>query len=662
MRHRAWLLLCLCYCGSVLAQQQYQQQLQQTTSQIAEPSLEELLRTPLNAVPRDVEITTASRTQQSADTAPAITYLVTSQDIRLFQLRTLAEVLQLMPGIQISSDGGFHYIGVRGLGRHADFNSRLLFLIDGVRANDNIGDAMLVGTDAIVDVESIERVEFTPGPGSALYGNNAFFGVLNIVTKGVSRLHGVALSIQLDSLQQQQLRLNFAHREQASWESWLSASINERPNIPLTYPAPDQFTDLLQSQNHEDFYRLQGGFKSSGWLWQGAYNQRKLTIPIGLSEPFTPEVSDISERNYRYRISKKFVFSTEWELDAKLSQSGLGFQRLEPYQDPRLQRFVAETRMDGRWRHIELQLANRSFASHLLLAGFEHQQDLLQQITIGDAGFPPAFTFIGNNHRTGIFLQDLWQILPEHTLVLGARFDDSETGPAITTPRVAWIWQTTADMTLKLMHGSAFRVANLNEFSTNALTIHPIPSEEKIETTELAWQHYLTSQLQYRLAFFQSNITDLIEIDPFIGAFINGSALRSHGLDAGIEYRGRQQQQFRLNWSWQNTRYQQQTKLLENSPSHLLNILYNQPLFNPDFIFSWQTRAVSQRETLLERLPGYVLHNANILWQLSDELELSFGIHNLTQTRYYDQPSLTAPPIQNFDRTVRIALQWRLHR
>ncbi len=108
-----------------------------------------------------------------------------------------AEVLQLMPGLHISTDGSFYYIGVRGLGRHNDFNSRLLFLIDGVRANDNIGDAMLIGTDAMIDVESIDRVEFTPGPGSALYGNNAFFGVLNIVTQGASRLHGVALSMQL---------------------------------------------------------------------------------------------------------------------------------------------------------------------------------------------------------------------------------------------------------------------------------------------------------------------------------------------------------------------------------------------------------------------------------------------------------------------------------
>ena len=647
MRLKIILMLGLC-CGSVLAQQQ-----------AAEPTLEELLNTPLNAVPRDVEITTASRTSQSADTAPAITYLVTSQDIRVYQLRTLAEVLQLLPGIQITTDGAFHYIGARGVGRHGDFNSRLLFLIDGVRANDNIGDAMLVGNDAMIDVESIARIEFTPGPGAALYGNNAFFGVLNIVTKGAGRLHGMALSVQLDSLQQQQMRLSWAHREQASWESWFSASINERPNIPLIYPASDEITHLLQSKHQDDFYRLQGGFKSDGWLWQAATSQRKLVIPVGFNAQTISDLSTITDRNHMLRLSKKVTFSAQWELDAKLSQSGLSFQRWMPYQDPLFPQQVSETQIDGRWRHLELHLINRSFANHLLMAGAEYQRDLQQQITIGDQGLPPNYTFIGNNRRTGFFLQDLWQMLPQHTLVLGARFDESEIGPTVTTPRLAWIWQTNADMTLKLMHGSAFRVANLNEFSNNSLTFAPIPTEEKIDTTELAWQHYLTPQLQYRLSVFRSEITDLIEVDPFSGDFINGMPLRSHGIDAGIEYRGNQQQQIRLNWSWQQTHYNNRDKLLENSPQHLLNFLYNQPLFHSGFMFSWQSRAVSKRETLLEQFPGYVLHNANLLWELSTELEVSLGIHNLTQTRYYDQPVLLAPPIRNRERTIRLGLQWR---
>lgn len=658
MRCSLWLLWCCCANSVALTQQVLPAQ----TAAEQEPSLEQLLRTPLNAVPRNVEISTASRMQQNSETAPAITYLVTSQDIRLYQLRSLAEVLQLMPGLHISTDGSFYYIGVRGLGRHNDFNSRLLFLIDGVRANDNIADAMLIGTDAIIDVESIDRIEFTPGPGSALYGNNAFFGVLNIVTQGASRLHGVALSMQLDSLQQQQLRLSWAERDQANWEGWFNASINERPNIPLTYPTPAEFTDILQGRHHEDYYRLQAGLKSAGWWWQGAMNQRRLSIPIGLSSATSAEVSQISDRNYLNRLSKKFVFSADWELQTKLTQSGLSFRRLQPYLDPLLQRQVAETYLAGRWRHFELQAANRSFANHLLLAGAEYQQDLQQQITVGDQGQPPAFLFLGNNHRTGIYLQDLWQVQPQHTLVLGARFDDSKVGPAITTPRVAWIWQTSSNTTLKLMHGSAFRVANLNEFSGNVLTTAAIPAEEKIKTTELAWQHYLTSQLQYRFSAFQSQITDLIEFDPYVGVFINGSSLRSQGLDSGIEYRGSAQQQLRINWSWQQTRYQDHSQVLENSPRHVVNLLYNQPLFRSDLSFSWQTRAVSSRQTLLEHLHGYVVHNVNLLWPVSDDVELSLGVHNLTQNRYDDQPLLTAPPIRNFERTIRLSLHWRLSR
>jgi len=632
---------------------------QQSQPPAAEPSLEMLLNTPLNALPRDIEISTASRTRQSADAAPSITYLLTSQDIRNYQLRTLGEILQFLPGIYITNDGSFHYIGVRGLGRHADFNSRLLFLIDGIRANDNIGDAMLIGNDALIDVESIDRIEFTPGPGSALYGNNAFFGVINIITKGAGRLHGVALSMQLDSLQQQQLRVSWAHREQANWESWFSASLNERPNIPLLYPAPEQIAHLLQSGHNEDFYRLQGGFQSHGWTWQGAMNQRQLLMPIGLSPQRTPDLNKLTDQNYLLKLSKKIAFSVEWELDAKFSQSGLSFQRELPYRDVSSSQRVLETKLDGRWRLVELHLMNRSFDQHLLMAGAEHQQDLEQQITIGDQGDPASFTFIGDNRRTGFYLQDLWQIFPQHTIVLGARVDESKRGPTVTSPRLAWIWQTRADMTLKLMHGSAFRVANLNEFSNNAFSQSAVPSEEKITTTELAWQHYLNSQLHYRLSAFRSDITDLIELNPFSGAFINGSPLRSRGFDAGIEYRGARQQQIRFNWSWQQTAYEEQHKLLENSPHHLVNLTYSQPLFKPEFIFSWHSRAVSRRETLLEKLPGYLLHNVHLFWQISAELETTLGINNLTGTRYDDQPSLAAPPIRQVERTIRLGLTWR---
>ena len=179
----------------------------------AEPDLEELLRQQLREVPREVEVSAASRFAQSAAQAPTVTYVVTAAEIQRYGMRSLAEILRAMPGVHISFDGVFSYIGARGLGRPADFNSRLLVLLDGMRINENIYDAALIDGDFFAEVDLIDRVEYAPGPGSAVYGNNAFLGVVNVITKRVDKLRGGQVRASLNSEGQQRARqLGLARR------------------------------------------------------------------------------------------------------------------------------------------------------------------------------------------------------------------------------------------------------------------------------------------------------------------------------------------------------------------------------------------------------------------------------------------------------------------
>jgi iron complex outermembrane receptor protein len=112
-----------------------------------EPSLEELMRQGLPGLSRRAEVSTAARQAQSADRAPTLTYVLTDEDIRAQGWRNLTDVLNQLPGLFISSNGSFSYVGARGLGRPGDFNARVLLLIDGMRANENIYDAAQVGAE-----------------------------------------------------------------------------------------------------------------------------------------------------------------------------------------------------------------------------------------------------------------------------------------------------------------------------------------------------------------------------------------------------------------------------------------------------------------------------------------------------------------------------------
>jgi iron complex outermembrane receptor protein len=125
----------------------------------------------------------ASKYEQKVTEAPSSVSIITSSEIKKYGYRTLADILRSVRSFYITYDRNYSYVGVRGFGRPGDYNSRILLLIDGHRTNDNIYNQAFVGAEAIIDVDLIERVEVIRGPGSSLYGSNAFFAVINVITR-----------------------------------------------------------------------------------------------------------------------------------------------------------------------------------------------------------------------------------------------------------------------------------------------------------------------------------------------------------------------------------------------------------------------------------------------------------------------------------------------
>ena len=146
---------------------------------LSDLSLEQLL---------DVKVYSASKFNQKASDAPASVSIITAEEIRGFGHRTLIDILRSVRGIYAFNDGAYDFVGMRGFGRPGDYNSRTLLLIDGYRTNEPVYDSALVGPEALLDVDLIDRVEVTRGPGSVLYGSSAFFGVINVITKRAGQL------------------------------------------------------------------------------------------------------------------------------------------------------------------------------------------------------------------------------------------------------------------------------------------------------------------------------------------------------------------------------------------------------------------------------------------------------------------------------------------
>jgi outer membrane receptor for Fe3+-dicitrate len=102
----------------------------------------------------------------------------------------MAEVLRSVLGVFVNSDRACAYPGVRGSAAPGDHNIRILLLIDGNRVNDTVCDQAALGSEFLVDLDLVERVEFVPGQGSAVHGANALFGIVNVITRHAAAAGG----------------------------------------------------------------------------------------------------------------------------------------------------------------------------------------------------------------------------------------------------------------------------------------------------------------------------------------------------------------------------------------------------------------------------------------------------------------------------------------
>src|SRR3954470_8123298 len=168
----------------------------------------ELAAMPLEAL-MQVTVNTASRFDQSVTDAPAAVVVLTAEDIREFGWRTLADALASLPGLYVTNDRSYQYLGARGFQRPGDYNSRFLLLIDGIRTNDGVYGQAPIGSDFPLDMDLVKRIEYVPGPGSSMYGANALFGVINVITKSGSDLAGAEAAVAAGSFGEKKARASY---------------------------------------------------------------------------------------------------------------------------------------------------------------------------------------------------------------------------------------------------------------------------------------------------------------------------------------------------------------------------------------------------------------------------------------------------------------------
>jgi iron complex outermembrane receptor protein len=227
----------------------------------------------------------ASKYEQKVTEAPSSVSIVTAEEIRRYGYRTLADVLRNARGFYTTNDRNFSYAGVRGFGRPADFNSRLLVLVDGFRTNDGVYNAVGIGLDFPIDIDLIERVEIARGPSSSLYGTSAFFGVVNVITKSGRQVSGAQLTGALGSFGTGAGRVDYGERFSNGVDLVLSSTLTDSDGQDLFFP---EFADVnggvAVSADYESSQNVFGKVGVNDFTFQGSYAVRTKGIPTASYE------------------------------------------------------------------------------------------------------------------------------------------------------------------------------------------------------------------------------------------------------------------------------------------------------------------------------------------------------------------------------------------
>jgi outer membrane cobalamin receptor len=135
-------------------------------------------------------VAASSKKALSLRETPGIVSVISSEEIRHYGARDLVDLLRLVPGLDFGSDIYF----VQGISMRGNWSmeGKVLLLVDGIEFNETLYQGVPFGDK--FPLTHISRIEIIRGPGSAIYGGTAEYGVINIITKGATGEEGISAS------------------------------------------------------------------------------------------------------------------------------------------------------------------------------------------------------------------------------------------------------------------------------------------------------------------------------------------------------------------------------------------------------------------------------------------------------------------------------------
>lgn len=599
-------------------------------------------------------VTSASKYQQDITDAPASVTIITSDDILKGGYRNLAEALNSVRGFYTLYNRSYHFVGMRGFSPLGDYNTRILLLVDGYRLNDAVYETAPMGSDFPVDLDLIDRIEVIRGPGSSLYGTNAFLAVINVITKEGKQLKGGELSSSGGSYNAWTGRATGGGKTANGVDLMLSGSYrNSAGKQRLWFPEYAASNGgIAERMDGEQSWDLlaKGSWRDVSFLFLHQTRDKDVpTAPYGtiFNDPGQYTADRHTLAGILYNRHGGFA-----DLNLRLSYNRYEYDGDYP-QDYSGVRTMNRDTVVGEWLDSDL-FASKNIGAHLLTVGMEHRWQFTQQQRNFDVASTPS-VYLDDNHRSlvqGYYLQDEYHILPNLILNAGVRADIYDSFGTTANPRAALVWKPYDNTVLRLGYGEAFRAPNAYELyygDGSTAKANPNLKPEKLRSVELSWDQFIGNNIQTTVTGFYTRISDLLDqtTDPSDGMmlFMNKSKVESKGAELQVEGKWENGVSGRLSYSYQDARNLDTNQTLENAPRTVAKAALTVPLlFLKQHFATIETCYGSSRlNAARETVAGAAIVNLTLLSRdLVKGLDLSASLYNLFDTRY----SMPAGPEQ----------------
>ncbi len=527
-------------------------------------------------------ITLATGSKQSVRRAPAVATVITAEDIAAMGATDLDQVLETVPGMHVARNPISYtpvYL-IRGIGAGSTTNSQVLILQNGIPMT-----AVYPGDGGQArggwPLENIARIEIIRGPGSALYGAEAFAGVVNIITRAAADTQGTTFTAGAGSFKTWDTSIRHGGK-------WGGIDVATYLRIGSTEGQKEIITADAQTLNDSRFgtrASLAPGPVNTGydaldgnldlalgpWRWRSSIKRREnVHVGAGVNSALDPTSAGMSDRTTSDLSWNEPQFAQDWGVGMLASY----FHYQEAF--PRLVLFPAGTRLatssfpegmiggPSRWdRQIRLSAyaSYTGFSEHNLRFGLGHDDlDLYKVLTFKNFLLQPVGPPIPTGpqidygdiqphiqpHRRWVdylYVQDEWQMGRDWTLTAGLRHDRISDVGNTTNPRLALVWDASLELTAKFMYGEAFRAPAFTElYGINPVTSgNPNLRPETIRTLESALSWQASKTLLVNLNVFLYDIKDIIRAVPNAAptpgsTYRNVGAQKGHGLELDVAW------------------------------------------------------------------------------------------------------------------------------